>query len=183
MMNYSTELSLNLTGYPNSVNIVGMTDHLAIIDTGETRTDVATATRRTIATEDIGTKAIIDVIAMMTGIVIHLVASDPAHLDVVVTNAGAPRPLEETLKKGEWKLMKEDMTNAPDMKMVALKIAVVETMKGLLRKDGMILGSKMRTEVGGECGWSRGYNGFPLERNRRSRCIGSDPPLRCFSLS
>ena len=97
-------------------------------------------------TEVTGTRAIIDVIAMMTGIVIRPVASDPAHLDVVVTNAVAAE-----MRKGKWKSTIGGTMIVPDMKTVVLMIAVpAVTMKEALAKEGTNLGMKRRTVVGGK---------------------------------
>ena len=104
-----------------------------------------------------GMKAIIDVIAMMTGFVIHLVASARAHQDVVVTNVGA-LPLPEGIMKKEWTWTIGGMAIALATKMVVLRIAEAEMRIVLpivllivpLLKDGKNQGSKMRTVVGGE---------------------------------
>jgi len=101
--------------------------------------------------EATGTKAIIDMIAMMTGFVIHPVASDLAHQDVVVTNAGAPRLLAGNLKKEEeWKWTIGDTMIALALKMVVMMNAVAETMTVPLLKDGKNPDTKRRTVFGGE---------------------------------
>jgi hypothetical protein len=132
-------------------------------------------------TVDTGMRAIINVIAMMTGIVIRLVASDLAHPDVVVTNAGAPRLLDEISRMEKWKWMIEDMMIVLAMKMAAMKTAEDVTMiEHHLQRGGTTLGLKRRTVVVGNY-WSipsLKVNGIRRwDPNGKKKDIGSECTL------